>query len=211
LVLIDKLDGLQAAAALVSFIGATTFFPELPAGSRARSLRVLFERHTNEGSVFELANDGVLRRSVVDVQRVGLTFVEVSDRDLVGSLYHCGRRIECNAVTEVLARRVLRESDECGVAHVRREHGIDVRLVRHLDVKVHITTAHRRVSSLAVKLVKYRGLVLEVLGWEGRLVVHLEGVGSERIHVMVVMLLLLLLLHCMCKRVHVRKLRSMEG
>ena len=50
--------------------------------------------------------------------------------------------------------------------------------------------------------------MLEVLGWEGRLVVHLEGVRSEGIHVMMVMLLLL---HCMCKRVHVRKLRSMEG
>ena len=79
----------------------------------------------------------------MDVESVGLALVEVSNRDLVGGLDHCCRRVEGNAVTEVLARWVLRESDKCSVAKVRREHGITVRLVRQLDVKVHITTAHR--------------------------------------------------------------------
>lgn len=60
---------------------------------------------------------------------------------------------------------------------------------------------------MAVELIKDWTLVLEVLGWEGMLMVHLEGVSSKGIHVMVV----LLLLHCMCERMHVRKLRSMKG
>ena len=182
----------------MGFVCTTTFFPELPAGSRARSLRIFFERDANEGTVLELANDRVLGSRVVNVERVGLTFVEVSNGDLISCLDHGGRRVEGDSVTEVLAGRVLRESDERGVAEVRGVHGVDVGLVRHLDVKVHITTTHRRVGSLAVQLVKDWGLVLEVLGWEGMLVVHLEGVGSKGVHVMV-MLLLLLLLHCMCE------------
>jgi hypothetical protein len=152
----------------------------------------------------------------MNVERVCLTLVEVSNRNLISCLDHGGRRVEGHSVTEVLAGWVLRESDERSVVKVSREHGIAVRLVGHLDVKVHVTTAHRRISSLTVELIKDWGLMLEVLGWESRLVVHLEGVSSERIHVMMMMmkmllLLLLLLLHCMCKRMHVRQLRSMKG
>jgi hypothetical protein len=219
LVLVDKLDGLQAAATLVGFVGATAFLPELPAGSRARPLRIFLKRYANESAILELTDNRVLRRCVMNVERVCLTLVEVSNRNLVSCLDHGGRRVEGHSVTEVLAGWVLRESNERSVVKVSREHGIAVRLVGHLDVKVHVTTAHGRVSSLTVELVKDRGLMLEVLGWESRLVVHLEGVSSERVHVvmmmlkvlLLLMLLLLLLLHRMCKRMHVRQLRSMKG
>lgn len=58
---------------------------------------------------------------------------------------------------------------------------------------------------MTVELFKERALVLEVVGREGRLVVHLERVSrvSEWVHMMV-------MLHSMCKRVHVGELGSME-
>ena len=75
----------------------------------------------------------------------------------------------------------------------RLEHGFDGGVIRHVDVKVHITT-HWGIGNLVVELIEDGVLLLEGLRSKARLVVHLKGVDrvGKGVHVM-------MMLHCMCE------------